>query len=200
VIPESVVHVRDIVAGLADVTVRLDGSSATGDRTALSDWDFDLQLAPDVAVDTITDAMNDIDALAVFWDPLSRRANLIVMLDGPVKIDLIAADRPNPAPIERWSVTAKTLTHIDAHFWDWTLWLGSKHLRGETALVHDELKKMHSALLEPLGAAAPSRDITTAVDVYIEARDTRATELGASIDQRLQYQVVAALRATAVIS
>jgi hypothetical protein len=39
-------------------------------------------------------------------------------------------------------------------FWDWTLWLGGKALRGELQLVTDELAKMHGFLLAPLGVAS----------------------------------------------
>jgi hypothetical protein len=198
VIPESVAHVRDTVASLSGVDVRLDGSSATGSRTALSDWDFDLQLAPDLTVNAIADAIHDIDALAVFWDPLSHRANLIVLLDGPIKIDLIAADRPNPVPIERWEVTTESLPRLDAHFWDWTLWLGAKQLRGQTELVRDEMQKMYGALLRPLGAAR-AHDIRSAIASYPSARDYRAEELHVVIDKTLQHQVDSAHERNGVI-
>jgi hypothetical protein len=34
-------------------------------------------------------ALQQLPVLALFWDPLSARANLIVILDGPIKIDVI---------------------------------------------------------------------------------------------------------------
>ena len=199
--PQAVVELRDRVAQLRDVEIRLDGSSATGSRTELSDWDFDIRLPAETSVEALVPAAENGDALAVFWDPLSRRANLIVLLDGPVKVDLIAADRPNPALIERWEVTATTLTRLDAHFWDWTLWLGAKHLRGLTQLVHDHLDHMHDAILVPLGVpeSKPIPDIASAVAVFIATRDARAAELGVAVDGRLQHQVVAALRRYDVI-
>src|SRR5581483_12001633 len=85
--------------------------------------------------------------LAAFWEPLSEQAGYMVM-DGPIKVDLfpVGARRRIQSP---WVVSADTLASVDAHFWDWSLWLGGKALRGERQLVVDELGKMHSFLLAP---------------------------------------------------
>jgi hypothetical protein len=99
----------------------------------------------------------------------------------------------NPHPIPRWTVTPQTLPHIDAHFWDWTLWLGSKQLRGQADLVGTKLVKMWEALLKPIGAATPPNDITEAVGAYMVARSQRERELGTRLNHRLEHQVRGAL-------
>lgn len=49
----------------------------------------------------------------------------MLVVAGPVKIDLIFEGVPH-AREPAWTVDASTLAGIDAHFWDWTLWLASK--------------------------------------------------------------------------
>jgi hypothetical protein len=74
-------------------------------------------------------------------------------LPGAVKADLFPGLPPRPPAGPLPEVTATALPAIDAHFWDWTLWLGAKRQRGRDALVAAELAKMGHYLLEPLGAA-----------------------------------------------
>ncbi|MGH9135617.1 MAG: hypothetical protein ACRD0G_01050, partial [Acidimicrobiales bacterium] len=175
--PPNVEMVARALQAVPGVTrVRLVGSRAAGVSTPLSDWDFEIDVDDERVLASLEERLRQIPALATFWDPLSSRANLILLLDGPVKIDVIAADQPNPAPIDRWEVSAGTLPGIDAHFWDWILWLGAKHLRGDGELVRDELDKMHAALLEPLGATEPAGTVAEAVAAYLQRRDARAAE------------------------
>jgi deazaflavin-dependent oxidoreductase (nitroreductase family) len=180
--------------------VRLAGSAAAGDRTALSDWDYELVVDDDAALDRLERSVRARTTLGVFWDPLSERANLVVLLDGPTKVDLVVPERPSPVTIDAWEATAESLPQIDTHFWDWTLWLGAKHLRGRAELVTAELTKMHRALLAPLGVPAPPATIGEAVRSFVAARDSRAAELGVEIDDRLRRQVEGALAAHGVIA
>jgi hypothetical protein len=173
--------------------VELVGSAAGGDRTPLSDWDFELAVRDEGVLDAVEHALQFLPALALFWDPLSTRATLIMIMDGPIKIDIIVPDMRNPQPIARWMVTADTLQRIDAHFWDWTLWLGAKQLRGQADLVGTELAKVWNALLEPMGAMAPAHGITEAISAYVIARDEREREHGVHLDHRLEHQVRRAL-------
>jgi predicted nucleotidyltransferase len=197
----SVAAVLDVLRGVPSVTaVALTGSGARGDRTPLSDWDFELQIEDAAAFGRLEQSLQELPVLALFWDPLSTRASLIVLMDGPIKIDVIVADVSNPRPMSRWTVTPESLPDLDAHFWDWTLWLASKKLRGQDALVDSELAKMWDALLQPLGARNPPHAIDSAVSVYVHARDARASELATFVDRRLEHQVRAALVAHGVIA
>ncbi len=55
------------------------------------------------------------------WARLSSAWCYMLILAGPVKIDLIFTE-PH-AVLPAWQVTAATLPSIDDHFWDWMLWL-----------------------------------------------------------------------------
>jgi predicted nucleotidyltransferase len=195
-IPSPVTAIRDAVAAAPGVRrVVLTGSRAAGDPTPLSDWDFDVEIADDSVLDVIERAVRPLPALAVFWDPLSERANLIALVDGPIKVDVIVPDAPNPHPITRWTATAQSLPRLDEHFWDWTLWLAAKKLRGSTPLVATQLDRMWRALLEPIGVPAPPTTIGEAIHAYTEASQRRARELGVRVDPGLAGQVRTALLA-----
>lgn len=192
--PSHVETVHETVRAVPGVHgVKLAGSGAAGDRTSLSDWDFELDVEDEGVLDALERALQRLPVLALFWDPLSARANLIVIMDGPIKVDVIVADRHNPHPVSRWTVTAETLSQIDDHFWDWTLWLGAKQLRGQADLVGTELDKMWDALLEPMGALRPPRGIAEAIGAYVVARGERERELGVRLNHQLEHQVRGAL-------
>ena len=191
--PAAVTRVVEAAASHPAVhRVELIGSRAVGDPTALSDWDFALA-APDAAsaVDDLPARIRATGPLALFWDPLSTRRNLVVVVDGPHKVDLIldVPHRPRPP----WTAGPDTLAAIDQHFWDWVLWLGSKHLRGRRELVTSELVKLTNHLLRPLGLADRPATIEEAVRAY-----TTAERPG--VDGELGRQVARALAATGVIT
>ncbi len=56
-------------------------------------------------------------------------------LPGAVKADLFPGLPPRPPAGPLPEVTATALPAIDAHFWDWALWLGAKRQHGRDALV-----------------------------------------------------------------
>jgi hypothetical protein len=85
------------------------------------------------------------------WDRLSITWCSTLILGGPVKVDLIFAE-PHAA-LPPWRVTADTMPGIDAHFWDWMLWLTPKQEAGKSDLVAAELAKLHQHLLAPVGRA-----------------------------------------------
>ena len=87
-----------------------------------------------------------------------------------------------------------TIAGIDGHFWDWTLWLGGKLLRGERQLVATELAKMHGFLLAPLGVPSAPASLDEAVVSYREARARAEAALGVAVQQELGRQVSGALR------
>ena len=116
-----------VEASPAVESVTLGGSRARGRATELSDWDLYLDGDPKRLMAEIPDLVGPLGPLAAFWDPLADRAAYMVVMPGPVKIDLFPKGglRPNqPA----WEPRADTLMAIDEHFWDWILWLGSKSL------------------------------------------------------------------------
>jgi hypothetical protein len=199
--PSPVGAVQRLVQSLPGVrSVALAGSRRAGDPTLLSDWDFQVAVDDDELVDALADQLEGFPALAVFWDPLSTRANLIVLLEGPIKIDLIVSGTANPHPVPRWDVHPGSLARVDVHFWDWILWLGSKQLRGDHDLVRQELDKMSHALLQPIGVAHPVTSLAGTVDAYVAARDRQEHRLGVNLDHRLESQVRAALTRNRVIT
>jgi len=135
---------------------------------------------------------------AAFWEPLSQEAGYMVVMDGPTKVDVfpLGARRHIEPP---WRLTTDSLAAIDAHFWDWTLWLGGKALRGEWGLVAEELDKMHRFLLAPVGVAVAPTSLDEAVASYLRARREAADSLRVVIQAELGRQVSEALRRHALL-
>jgi hypothetical protein len=191
----------DVVAGIREALERspvvssvvLGGSRARGTPTELSDWDIDVEGDPDAMMAEIPALVASFGPLAAFWEPLSEQAGYMVVMDGPIKVDVfpIGAGRPIQPP---WLVRPDTLASIDSHFWDWTLWLGGKALRGQPQLVAEELAKMHRFLLAPLGVASAPVSLDEAVAVYRRARASAMIAHGVAVDQELGRQVSDALR------
>jgi hypothetical protein len=94
----------------------------------------------------------------------------MVMLRGPAKVDLIFLDEPR-VDEPPWTAGPATLAGIDAHFWDWMLWLRGKPKPDKQELVQEHLVKLSENLLQPLGAEQPPRSIAEAVDLYRDGRD-----------------------------
>jgi predicted nucleotidyltransferase len=184
------------VEAVAGVTaVRLVGSRARGDPTPLSDWDYEVDTTDfDTVAAGLREAVAPLGPLADFWDPLGSRPNYIVVLDGPIKVDLIFAGHPF-TPSAPWVPGPETLAAIDAHFWDWSLWLGAKQRRGEDELVQQQLVRQHEHLLGPMGVAVAPTSLAEAVEAYVEARDRQEQRFGVRVDRRLGRQVQEVLTA-----
>jgi predicted nucleotidyltransferase len=174
-------------------SVRLVGSRARGTATAYSDWDFqvDAQDFPAMAAD-LPETVAPLEPLARLWDPLSRHHVYALVLPGPVKVDLLF-DVPHEFE-PPWRPAADTLPAIDAHFWDWLLWLVGKRHRGERRLVADELAKMHHHLLGPLGVGAIPTTLEGAVRAYFAARDRAEHQFGVRVPRGLQDEIQRVLR------
>jgi predicted nucleotidyltransferase len=170
------------------VAVTLVGSRARGDATEYSDWDFKVQ-AGDVhrVLADLAPRIADLHPLAVLWDRLSDEVCLMVIVEGPTKIDLIF-DEPNRHQ-PPWQVTPATLAAIDAHFWDWTLWLCSKHHAGKREVVAAELDRQFEHLLAPLGVARVPSSLVASVSAYEAQRGIREDELGVVVPRRLGEEV-----------
>jgi len=177
-------HVSSVVLG---------GSRARGTPTELSDWDIYLEGDPEGMMEEIPRLVGSFGPLAAFWEPLAEEAGYMIVMDGPTKVDLfpLGATGRIQSP---WLLSADTLAAIDAHFWDWTLWLGGKALRGERQLVSDELDKMHWFLLAQLGVVSAPESIDQAVAAYRHARARAMDALGVVVHHELGRQVSEALR------
>jgi hypothetical protein len=176
-------------------SVELTGSRAEGTATDLSDWDYRIVSADPVATaGRLPGLAAALNPLAALWDPLSSQQVYMIIMAGAVKADLFPGLPCRPAAGPLHEVTPVDLPAIDAHFWDWTLWLGAKRLRGLDALVAAELAKMWRYLLRPLGATCPPGTQYQAITSYLRLRRqheqrlrvTVAPDLGAAVITRLQ--------------
>ncbi len=84
---------------------------------------------------------------------------------------------------------------IDAHFWDWILWLVAKRAGGRAELIRDELEKMHGYLLVPLGVPAAPATIEEAVDGYLVVLEEAERRFGVMVPRALRDEVLPALPA-----
>ena len=125
------------------VEVRLVGSRADGRSIDRSDYDFAVRTNDFARLKRdLPGVLGELDPLAEQWDRLSDEMCWMVMLPGPVKVDLIfPSERHKHEP--PWRVSRETLPAIDAHFWDWVLWLRAKEARGKGELVRAELLRLH---------------------------------------------------------
>ena len=174
--------------------VRLVGSRARGTPSTLSDWDFVVETdAFDAVARDLPDAVSELGPIAQQWDRISEYPCYMLMLPGPVKVDLIFPDEPY-ASLPPWTVSAETLDGIDQHAWDWLLWLASKRERGADDLVRRELGKMFDHLLGPLGVDDPPRTLAQAAGEYRRARDRREREFGVRVTRVREREVLPLLR------
>jgi hypothetical protein len=192
--PEIVVSLRTALERCCSVTlVTLGGSRERGRATELSDWDLYLEGDPETMMVQVPEVISSFGPLAAFWEPLAEEAGYMVVMDGPIKVDVFptGARRRIQPP---WVLSAETLVQIDGHFWDWCLWLGGKSLRNERELVVNELTKMHAFLLAPIGVAAAPETLGEALAVYLPARASAMNALGVFVDPELGRQVSDALQ------
>jgi hypothetical protein len=147
-------------------------------------------------VDALPRAVASLNPLAMFWDPLSAHAALMVILPGPFKVDLIA-DFPNPERRTAWRWPADGTERINAHFWDWALWLGARQLAGRDDLIRTELQKMQRAVLAAVGVEQTPGSLAGAIERYLAA--LRAQGFDALARDRLATEVQGALRRHGVV-
>jgi hypothetical protein len=197
IVEEATAAIRDLEPVSA---VSLVGSRRDGSASALSDWDFvidsdDLErLAGD-----LPEVIGALRPLAALWDPLGEHRNYMAIFPGLVKLDL-HLNLP-PPPHMPWSVNADTLAELDTHFWDWTLWLAGKALKGHTALVSGELEKMHEFLLGPLGVEEVPQSIDAAVEAYRAGRSSAENSWSVSLPgSALESEVLPALERHGLIT
>ena len=168
--------------------VELVGSRVEGAFLPLSDWDFLVETGDFEAVAAaLPELVEPLNPLARQWDPLAEHPCYMLMLAGAIKVDLIF-DRPSEhAP--PWVPTAETLPRIDAHFWDWVLWLGAKRAAGKHDLLDSELTKLSVHILAPLGVEARPVSLEEAVSLYNAALRAAEKRLGLRVSPRLATEV-----------
>ena len=186
--------VFEVLAGdPAIVRVDLVGSRARGDALPESDWDFKITTGAFAEVQGRLPALAArLSPVAAQWDRLSSTWCYMLILAGPVKVDLIFTEPHSVQPA--WQVTAATLPGIDAHFWDWMLWLSTKQHAGKADLVAAELSKMHEHLLAPLGIAAEPTMLGQAIEDYRKARQICEQRLRCRVSRALEQAVTSGLR------
>jgi hypothetical protein len=169
------------------------GSRAGGTPTPLSDWDFAVETDDLAALAAaLPELLAPLEPLAQQWDPLGEHPTYMLMLRGPTKVDVIFfAEAMQERP--PWQVRADTLAAIDAHFWDWILWLAAKRARGREELVREELAKMHGYLLAPLGRETAPETIEEAVAGYLSLSARAQRRLGVDVPRALRDEVQPAL-------
>ena len=79
---------------------------------------------------------------------------------------------------------------IDAHFWDWALWLRSKQASGKTDLLKHELEKLAAHILSPMDVASRPGSLHQAVVRYIAARDRLEERFNVSVPRSLEREVL----------
>src|SRR5262245_43760579 len=173
--------------------VRLVGSRASGTPSPLSDWDFFVETEDfDAVAGDLPDAVAELEPIARQWDRISDYPCYMLMLAGPVKVDLIFPNEPY-ASLPPWTVSAETLDGIDQHVWDWLLWLASKREEGKEDIVRSELAKMLDHLLGPMGAEAAPGTLAEAAAAYGSARDRRELEFGVRVTRVREREVLPVL-------
>ena len=186
--------VRAVLLPHPDIrAVELVGSRAGGSPTPSSDWDFVVVTERFDEVGRVLPALvAELEPLGQQWDRIGAYPCYMLLLAGPVKVDLIFPDEPFES-LPPWTVSAETLDGIDQHFWDWILWLASKREKREDELVRRELIKLRDHLLGPLGVDRVPGSIGAAVDGYRAARDEREREFGVEVSRRRQREVLPVL-------
>jgi len=175
-------------------SIELAGSRATGQARPDSDWDFLVEAGDFAAVAAaLPSLLAPLEPLAQQWDRLSGEQCWMLILRGPVKVDLIFPEEPHVHE-PPWAPSAENLGAIDAHLWDWLLWLRPKEGSGKRELVAAELEKLFVHLLRPLGVARVPSSVAEAVELYRPARDAAAARLGCVISPALEAEVARAPR------
>ena len=178
----------------AVASIELVGSRAEGRATKWSDWDFAVRVRDFRAVaEALPRLVEPLEPLVQQWDRLSDQYCWMLILRGPVKVDLIFPDEPHEKE-GPWRPGPDTLAGIYDHFWDWMLWLRGKEAAAKDELVASELEKLFGHLLAPLGVEVPPSSIAEAVGSYLAARDRAERRFGRVVRRDVEQAVAPSLR------
>jgi hypothetical protein len=173
--------------------VTLIGSRERGDTSSYSDWDFRVHTDDFGSVAAaLPSLVESLHPLVAQWDRLSDGQCYMLIVDGPTKIDLLFDEPHKHEPPH--TVSRETLASIDAHFWDWTLWLTSKVEAGKDDLVRAELTKLTEHILLPLGTSDVPQTLLEAVEAYLLLRRDYEARLGTTVSRDLGFQVEQLIR------
>jgi hypothetical protein len=173
--------------------IRLVGSRATGEARPESDWDFRVATTDFASVARALPRLAaPLNPLATQWDRLSDQQCWMLILPGPVKVDLIFPEEPHTHK-PPWQPRRDNVEAVDAHFWDWVLWLRAKEAGAECEIIAAELRKLSDHLLRPLGVEPVPATIAEAVALYRAARDDAERNFGCTIPRQLESEVVPAI-------
>jgi hypothetical protein len=177
----------------AVISVELAGSRARGEETPLSDWDFQVETRDfEALAAALPQLVEPLEPLSRQWDRYSPHPTYMLMLHGPLKLDLLFLGRLNQKR-PPWEASASTLAAIDDHFWDWVLWMASKR---DDRLLRKQRSIMGEQLLAPLGVPDAPTGVEDAVAKYLGARRRAEREFGVKIDCALGEEVMRGLRAS----
>ena len=173
----------------------LAGSRAEGTAGVWSDWDFVVEADEFGAVaEALPGLLAPLEPLVQQWDRLSSEWCWMLILRGPVKVDLIFPGEPH-VPEPPWEPSAANLGAIDDHFWDWMLWLKTKECAGKREQVTAELQKLFGHLLGPLGVERAPGSVEEAVESYRAARNRAEQRFGTAVRRDVEAAVAPALEA-----
>jgi predicted nucleotidyltransferase len=169
--------------------VRVIGSRAEGGAHELSDWDFAIETDDFGAVARdLPGLAAPLGAVGEQWDPFAPHACYMLVLPGPVKVDLLFLDKGREwSPV--WTVSPETLPAIDLHFWDWILWLEQKRRGGRHDVLESSLHDMHRLLLRPLGVTDDPGSVAEATSAYLAARSKLEDRYGVQVPRELERAV-----------
>lgn len=175
--------------------VRLAGARARGNASPLSDWDFEIDASdPQAVADSLPSLVQPLHPIAAQFDRLAYTTNYMLILHGPIKIDLLFPNLPW-VKLPPWEVTRETLGAVDAHFWDWILWLASKSEKHQDETVAVQLELMDRHLLRPLGAIKTPESLDCAVRMYRQLRSGAERRFDVRVAREAQDAVTPALQA-----
>jgi hypothetical protein len=170
-------------------SIRLGGSRAEGRATDKSDWDFLVEANDFPAVaEALPTLLAPLEPLVQQWDRLSPEWCWMLVLRGPTKVDLIFTEEPHVKE-PPWEPSHENLEAIEAHFWDWMLWLRSKEAGGKAQLVEGELDKLFNHLLAPLGATRRPSSVHGAIATYRASRRRAEQRFGVVVNHALEDAV-----------
>lgn len=194
--PEAVVGF--VGAHPAVRAIRLAGSRAAGSEVGLSDWDFAVEAEDFAALaEALPQLVEPLAPLARQWDRLSGHPTYMLMLRGPVKVDFLFLGLPNEQAAP-WVAEPETLAGIDAHFWDWIIWIASKREHGLDAVVAEHLALLHEHVLKPMGVERAPESTESAARAYAGAREELERRFSIAVDRELGDEVAGALRRSAL--
>lgn len=174
-------------------SVCLTGSRSRHEATEWSDWDFLVEVSDfNSFVPSLPELFRELKPLSWLWDPLSRHRIFMLILKGPVKIDIIF-DLPHELE-SPWKVNKDSLVDIDRHFWDWIYWIASKKIRGKEDLVKNQLEKMHDFLLVPLGCLKCPDAVEDAEKKYTMLMQRQLDTFSMDLDYSLKNEVINGLK------